>query len=297
MKKIFIYIVVVFVLFSCEKEVTVDLPRAEDKLVVEGVIEQGNNPYVILTKNASYFDPVDSNTITDMLVMDAKITVSDGTTTDSLILTFDPFQLPFFKYVGNNMIGEAGKTYSLKIETEGKTYTAKTTIPYPVKLDSCKFKEIADPEDSIGVVWIYFTDPDTLGNYYRGYTKVLGKDNVFTHPSSSVYDDRLVNGQRIEFTLTKGWDPAQGDDVFDDDDTFPWWSFIRGDNVVVKLSSMDAESYTVLYSIEVQMATDGNPFASPTTAKTNISGNALGFWCGYGIDMDTIIFNDNYIID
>lgn len=283
---------------SCEKEITLDLPASGDKLVVEGVIEQGMYSYVILTKNSSYFDAVDSNSIFDMLVMNAVVIVSCGTETDTLSLSFDPYQLPYIKYKGSKIIGEVGKTYNLTIFYDGKKYTSSTTIPNPVPLDSVKMKYVAEPEDSIGLVWIFFKDPDSLGNYYRGYSKTLGLDSVYVHPYKSVYDDRIVNGQKIEFTITRGWDPAQGEEYFgEEDDKFPWWSYKLGDKIVVKLCSMDAEHYDFWYSIEQQMATDGNPFSSPTTARTNIKGGALGVWGGYGVYLDTIIFDENSVIE
>lgn len=300
MRKKIIYLIFAFsgiLFFSCEKEITLDLPESEDKLVVEGIIEQGKHPYVILTKNSSYFDPVDSNTIMDMLVLDAIVTVSDGQVVDSLNLSFDIYQLPYIKYTGSEIIGEAGKTYTLNITYGGKNYSAVTSIPFPVELDSVRIKYLEQPEDSIGLVWIYFVDPDSLGNYYRGYTKTLGKDSVFVHPYKSVYDDRIANGKKIEFAITRGWDPMQGSEFFEDEDPkFPWWSFIFGEKIVVKLCSMDAEHYDFWYSTEQQMATDGNPFATPTSVRTNISGGALGIWGGYGVSVDTIIFNQDYII-
>ena len=201
MKSIIKYIIssiVILLLFSCEKEVTLDLPQAEDKIVIEGTIEQGQYPYVIITRNSAYFEPVDTNTIMDMLVTDAIVVVSDGEQTDSLQLSINPFVLPYFMYIGNTIKGEVGKSYSLIVKHEGKTYSANAFIPPPIPLDSLKFKYVQEPQDSIGLVWIYFQDPDTLGNFYRGYTKTLNKDKTFVHPYSSVSDDLFANGKTDE---------------------------------------------------------------------------------------------------
>ena len=43
----------------------------QDKLVVEGVIEPGYPPYLILTRNQGYFDPIDANTYNNLFVTDA----------------------------------------------------------------------------------------------------------------------------------------------------------------------------------------------------------------------------------
>ncbi len=292
-----ILIVSLLMLLSCEKEITLDLPQTTEKIVIEGTIEQGEYPRVIITKNASYFAPVDSNTIVNMLVLDAKVTVSDGDQTDSLHLSFNPFVLPYVMYTGSTIKGEAGKTYTLKVTVDEKTYTAQTYIPPPVSLDSTRFKYIKEPADSIGMIWIYFQDPDTLGNFYRAYTKTLNKDYTFVHPYSSVSDDLFANGKQISFALNRGWDPAQGQEYFNDEGTFPWWAFITGETVVIKFCTLDATHYDFWYSVETQMATDGNPFASPTSVRTNIKGGAIGVWGGYGVYYDTITIENNTIIN
>ena len=74
------YILMVFIsslLFSCEKEIDVDLPRPEEKLVVEGVVETGAFPYVVLSKTSPYFDPTDVESVANSYVSEATITLSD----------------------------------------------------------------------------------------------------------------------------------------------------------------------------------------------------------------------------
>jgi len=107
--------------------------------------------------------------VPDVIDTNAFVTVSDGSQIDTLELSFDYFRMPFVMYKGNKIKGEAGKTYNLKVISSEKTYTASTTIPPPVELDSVRYKYIKEPEDSIGMVWIYFQDPPELGNFYRGY--------------------------------------------------------------------------------------------------------------------------------
>ena len=67
--RIYIFIISLL-LFSCQEEITLDLPQSEDKIVVEGSIENGFPPYVILTKNQGYFDEIDSETYNNLFVND-----------------------------------------------------------------------------------------------------------------------------------------------------------------------------------------------------------------------------------
>jgi len=276
--------------FSCEKEITIDIPQPETKIVIEGAIEEGQYPWVFISKNSPYFEPVDSAVIANLLVWDAKVTVTNGIITDSLHISLDPYSFPYIKYIGSTIIGEVGKTYQLKVEANGKTYTASTSILPAVHLDSLKFKPDIN-QDTLGYIWIYLVDPDTLGNYYRVFTKIIGRDHVFLHPYPSVIDDKFFNGQFSEYSLDNGRNPLE-DNLYDDNGKdsagVPRWYFRRGQTVVVKLCAIDAFHYDFWYSIEQQFITDGNPFASPISARTNINGGALGVWGGYGIFLDTI---------
>ena len=61
-----------------------------------------------------------------------------------------------------------------------------------------------------------------------------------------------------------------------------------GDTVVIKLSKMDRNVYEFLEKKYTQLATAGNPFATPTNIPNNISGGALGVWAGFSPSFDTL---------
>ncbi len=286
-----LYAFIFIIVFSgCEKEITVDLPQPESKIVIESAIEEGQYAWAFITRTAAYFARVDSSIIMNMIVTNATVVVSDGIVNDTLQLTIDPYTFPYLKYVGSIIKGEAGKQYWLTVHVEGKTYTAVTTIPNSVPFDSLKFKPDKN-QDSLGFIWIYLRDPDTLGNYYRGFTKVLGKDSVFLHPYPSVTDDRFFNGQTVEYQLYRGRNPLE-DNLYNDNGLdsagVARWYFRKGETVVVKVAQIDAKHYSFWYSIEQQFMTDGNPFASPITIRSNIQGGAIGVWGGYGVYIDTL---------
>ena len=295
-----LFTIFIFSFVSCEKDITVDLPKPEEKIVLEGIIENNQYPYLFVTKNTAYFDKVDTNTLVNMIVIDsnAVITVTHDNIVDTMHLVFDFNNIIPIKYQGN-IKGEVGKTYKLSATIYGKTYTATTTIPTPIPLDSVKFKLRfpGTPDDSTGFLWMYATDPDTLGNFYRLFSKTLGKDNVFVHPYSSVADDQYFNGQSVEYQIYRGYNPATGEESDQTKEDVPRWVFLKGETVVLKFCSLDVEHYNFWYSIELQNAADGNPFASPVTVKTNIKGGALGVWGGYGAAFDTVYIDNSIIIN
>lgn len=290
MKKLLNLLLISTVLMACEKEITVDMPTPESKVVVEAAIEEGQYAWAFITKTAAYFAPVDSAIIMNMIVKNATVIVSDGVISDTMHLSFDPYTFPYLKYVGSKIIGQAGKAYELIITVEGNTYHAKTTIPNAVALDSLKFKPDIN-QDTLGFIWLYLKDPDTLGNYYRAFTKIIGKDSVFLHPYPSVVDDRFFNGQKAEYQLFRGRNPLEDNNYNPqglDSAGVARWYFKAGETVVVKIAQIDNEHYRFWYSMEQQFMTDGNPFATPTSLKTNIEGGAIGVWGGYGVFIDTL---------
>ncbi|MBI5219288.1 MAG: DUF4249 domain-containing protein [Bacteroidia bacterium] len=293
MKRLYIYILVLLCVFwqACEKDITVDLPKPDRSIVIEGAIESGRFPWITVTKNTPFFEPIDSAALMNMIVLNAFITVTDGIIKDTLHLMLDMNLVPPYKYVGSKIRGEALKKYSLYVRVDGKEYTATTTIPNPVILDSLRFR-LRNPEanDSIGYLWIFFKDPDSLGNNYRIFTKTLGKDSVFVHPYGSVADDQLINGKRVEYTVYRGRNPniQRNPDEEPNPHQAPNWAFITGEKAVIKFCSIDKEHFLFWKTVEQQMMSDGNPFSSPTTVITNIKGGALGIWGGYGVFLDTL---------
>jgi hypothetical protein len=284
-KSLLFFVALLF--FSCEKNITVDLPVPEQKIVVEGYIETGEKATVTLTKTAAFFAPVDSASLLSYLVTNAVVTVSDGTTSEQLMLTIDTSQyIPVF-YKSQTLIGQEGKTYTLTIVVDGKTLTAVTTIPHAVALDSVWYKE-QEGRDSLGFAWAHLTDPDSLGNCYRWFAKRIGKDKRFLAPIGSVFEDKFINGKSFDFAYNRGSEP----NTYDNEDENSRGYFSLGDTIAVKFCTIDRAHFNFWRIEEVQVSNNGNPFAAPAPIPTNINGG-IGIWGGYAATYDTIIATDN----
>ena len=61
--------------FSCEKTIDLNINSQGSQLVVEGYIQQAYPAYVFLTQSQGYFEPVDSNTLNNISVDNAKVFV------------------------------------------------------------------------------------------------------------------------------------------------------------------------------------------------------------------------------
>lgn len=285
MKKTVPYLFLLAVLaVSCEKEISLDLPEVEQKIVVDGGISTGEPAAVTLTWSAGYFDPIDSASLANYVITSALVTVTDGILTDTLTLSVD-FNRPIpILWIGSNVIGQVGRTYSLKVVADGKTVTSATTIPAPVPLDSVWFKpEI--PGDSLGFAWARLTDPVGYGNGYRWYTKRLNEDPAFLAPYGSTFDDHFVEGRSFDFAYNR---PAPRSSTAPDDNDFRRGYFITGDIVVVKFCAIGQAEANFFRTYEAEVSNNGNPFAAPGVIESNVNGG-LGVFCGYSPSYDTIL--------
>jgi hypothetical protein len=272
-------------LSGCEKDIDVELPIVEHKVVVEGSIENDELPLVFLTRSIGYFEALDSADLINQLVLDAVVTVSDGVDTDTLELTFNPSIFPPIFYKGRWLKGEAGKSYALQVIADGKVLTAVTSIPEPVQLDSLWFK-VEPGMDSLGWAWGHLTDPPVLGNAYRWFARRIGKDSRFIAPLGSVFEDKFINGKSFDFAYNRG---SEQNSEANDDHNEERGFFKIGDTVEVKFCSIDKAHFEFWRSAETEIFSNGNPFASPSTIRSNIKGGGLGVWGGYGAAFHSFI--------
>lgn len=275
---------------SCEKNITVEIPKAEPQIVVEGYIETGKNPYVILSNTLPFFGSVSTLNLLQNTIKGATVTVDNGTTIDTLK---DFFNLGV--YFTTSMTGEAGKSYALRILVNGKVLTATTFIPQTVALDSVWFK-VDGSHDSLGYAWAHLTDPGTPGDCYRWFAQRINhyeygdeagkiKDTLFIAPLGSVFDDKFINGKSFDFGYNRGAYPnSQKDDDNNDERGY----FKRGDTIAVKFCTIDRAHFEFWRTEETQVGNNGNPFGSPAPVLSNIHGG-LGIWGGYNATFDTII--------
>lgn len=276
---------------SCEKEITVDLPRPEIQVVVEGYIFEGERPYVMLSKNAGYFDAIDSAALANSVIYDALVVVSDGTNADTL--TFQPAnESPVkFAYVKQTptVIGQAGKTYSLFVIANGDTVTSTTTIISSPPIDSLRWKVFEDPADSFGLVWIYFKDPGIDERGYRLFSKrtsQLPKRNDRIFRPNTLLSNKIFKGQNYYFGIGRPDKYASGlsQDNYDHADKK---RYRLGDTVNIRLCSIDLPAYNFIFTVEQSLHANG-PFAAPNNVVSNIN-NGLGCFIGYGVSQQQIV--------
>ena len=281
---------VCIVLSACEKSVNFNLKEAEDVLVVDATIENGQPPVVVLTKSLNYFSTLDQSLLQNLYVHNAVITISNGTLSHRLkeYGISNPWAFSAYYYsidssvLATAFLGELNTTYTMKIEVDGKIYNTSTTIPpLSKKADSLWWKKAPFQEDTTKVVlMVKATDPPGLGNYVRYFTKK--NSERFWPGENSVFDDQFVDGTTYELQVDPGVDRTK--DIKADSNYFK-----RGDTVTLKLSNIDKASYKFWNTWEFAYQSIGNPFSQPNKVLGNIDNGALGAFYGYGSSFKTII--------
>lgn len=315
MKKYSFFSLILILLASisaCSKEVKIDIPGFKEQLVVDGSIETGMPPIVILSRSKDIYSPTNIDAYISSFVTDAHVFVSDGTNeyelnllcsdnlppgTEDIIsgyLGITPEQLSQFNICAytsfNSAIwGQIGKTYHLRIVYEDKEYNGTTEILQPHALDSTWWKE---ENSNPGWGFSYGKLTDLTGTYdaYKWEVKriktVDGEpiDNSYKTPFSGVFDDEFFDGKTFNFTYEN---PFTVDDLEIEKANRGRYKY--GDTVAIKFSKIDKGTFDFLFSKMAQQMSSGNPFASPMNVKTNLSGGCLGVWAGYSPSFDTLI--------
>lgn len=252
---------------------TSNLDDFEYKLVVEGWIKEGEVPYIILTQTKPLLSNIDSTSIEDMVVRWAKVSVSDGEKTEVLTGRIDKNYFPPFIYRGNQLLGEAGKTYTLKVEYSGREWTAQTTIPASVPLTGL-IPELS-ANDTLYSIEATFTDPADEKNYYKLFTKVLHKNTRFLSSLMGNFDDNLFNGQSMNITVNQGIDQRRLKNFES--------HFNIHDTVLIQFCTLPEFGFRYWTAYENELINGQNPFfPANQNLPTNIGNGGVGIWCGYG---------------
>ncbi len=114
---------------GCKKVIDLNLRDAESQIIITGEINNHRGPYTIKISRSVTFS---SDNIFPP-VRNAFVTITGNGTTDTLS------EVNPGEYLTRKIEGKPGKNYSLLVAIEGKIFTAKSTMPMPVKFDSLSF--------------------------------------------------------------------------------------------------------------------------------------------------------------
>lgn len=260
-------------MISCTKDDLSKQISLESKVVVEGWIEEDDYAQVLLSSSIPVTDVIDTTNVLNHVIRSAKITISDGESSEVLRVKNDKNRVPPFVYYGTVLKGEAGKEYSLKIEYLNRIIEAVTTIPKSVDLKSAEYIK-KSAKDTTGYVFVKFDDPLGDKNYYQIATKIDAEEPVFVPALYGNLDDKNFSSSAISLQINRGIL------LFPKTKFLPY--FADGDLIHVKLRTQNKEALDFWNSWQNEIVNSQNPiYPSNTSLKSNIKGG-IGIWAGYG---------------
>lgn len=250
------------------------LPCATPQMVVEGWIEYDRHPFVRVTttvpvsKDYMAYDSLDSYVLSN-----ADVTISDGNKTVKLMSLYSQRYSPPFIFTTDDIVGTAGKSYTLTVDCGDYHASAVTTVPQPVAVDSCRV-EAVESNDTLFHIRVFMTFPQGHETYYKFFTREMNGQKLREYypsylgvfSSGMAADGVFVNRGRYNMDTESSYTPY----------------FTRGTTVRFKAAHIDSVAYDYWRRFE-----DAANFSRiPTlSGDYSLSGNvagALGYWFGYG---------------
>lgn len=253
-----------FLLSGCSKEIQLDIPEYEPKMVLEFYLEDNKSLNCLLQESINFTD-----TSRFKLIDNALIVLSYNGTKDTLANRFN-FDLKFekfYNYHNPKIIQlEPNVEYEVYVrDTRGREMRGRTRLMASVPIDTLTYNFNSKNKASVGLV---FNDN---GNTKSNYRIVAYKDD-FIVKQDSIWDitfsDLLFNGKQFSFYTGYAYDP--------------------GDTVTSRLYHLTDEHNNFRESVSNAQSSNGNPFGQPANIISNVSG-------GLGV-FTTVIYTEKKIV-
>jgi hypothetical protein len=249
-------ILVLSVAFSaCRKEITLDLENESNKVVIEATVTEGQGPHIVKLTRSVGFDA--SNTFP--AISNATVTLSDDLGNSEQLIETAPGI-----YTTASLVGSQERTYELNVEVDGTTYSARTSMPVSVPLNTLLIDSFPAFGIHSRVIVPGYMDPAGVANYYRFVVVVNGeKQDGITLQNDRFTDGNVVlqplfvNGLELEI----------------------------GDVVHVSMECIAPDVYDYFFSVTQNI----DNAATPADPASNISGGALGYFSVRTVSSQTVV--------
>ena len=237
---------------SCTKVIDIDLNSGDPKIVVEGFVTEGETVHTVTITRTLNFDEDQAFPTID----NAIVTITDDQGTTQILTPMGQG-----KYETAAYLGVSGRTYTITATVDGATFTASSTIPQIVEIDSLYVQTFMFGPTVINTLVPARYDQAGVANYYQ----------------FNIYD----NGVRVEGINLM-------DDQFTDGnyDVQPLFGgeLETGDTAVVEMFGIDKPVYKYFYALaqNTQGATPANP-------TSNFTGGCLGYFSARTRDVKSVI--------
>ena len=251
---------ILLLLCSCQKVVTLKLNNAPPQLIIEGNVTDGLQPDTVkIMRSVNFYADNSFPTVSG-----AAVTISDNAGVTDHLTEASPGV-----YITHTLRGKPGNTYNLSVVVNDSTYTAASTMPQVVPLDSVTFRSSNRFNRSQINAVANFQDPPGVKNYYRFQEYING--TPFTK-DIFVFDDRLSDGKYIEYELDM-------DSIY----------LYAGDQLKVDMYCVEQKDFDYFFQLLRSAGTGTfNTNASPANPSTNISNGAYGYFSAHTVRSKTV---------
>ena len=251
-----IFFLMILGFISCESEIDIDIKDSESQIVIEANISTFiDDSKVKISKSLNLDDGLPYPTVNGALV-----TITNNNTAEVFILSETESGI----YKNPYLIGVDEHNYILDIIIEEETYTASSTIPQIVVLESLvQIGEVSDSnggggpggqnrsDRNIAEIIPVYNDPIEFTNYYQFV--VTRNDTILSN--IFIQRDYAFNGLKNSKSLKI--------------------EAIKDDILKIDMQCIDEAVYNYLLGLSKNIHQSS---ATPTNPDSNISNNALGYF-------------------
>lgn len=253
---------------ACEEVIQLDVEQAAPVYIFEGLItNQFKQHYIKIGKSVTFYETGGNGKISNALV---EVTDSEGNT-----WSFKE-QEPGLYLSEEEFAGKIGRTYKMKVEVDGRTFTAEDHLYYVEPIDT--LVAFIDEEER--------ADPSVEGEYWDFLTFLIEPQETEDYYLANFFR----NSERLDFA---------GEEIYVFNDfgiseevngvTSPSY-FAAGDTARVEWYSLSREAYLFYTSLYENLTSDGGVFdGQPSNASTNISDGALGLFQTSAVDIREVV--------
>lgn len=237
-----------FLLSGCSKEIQLDIPEYEPKMVLEFYLEDNKSLNCLLQESINFTDTARFSLINNALIVLSYNGIRDTLTNK---FNFDLKFEKFYNYHNPKIIQlEPNVKYEVYVrDTRGREMRGRTRLMASVPIDTLTYNFNSKNKASVGLA---FNDNGSTKNNYR---IVAFKDDLVVKQDSIwdiTFSDLLFNGKQFSFYTGYAYDP--------------------GDTVTSRLYHLTDEHNNFTESVSNAQSSNGNPFGQPTNIISNLIG-------------------------
>lgn len=246
---------------SCQKVIDLKTASAAPQIVIEGnLTDEYGDQEVVISRSVPF---TSTNTFPPVTGATVFFTDSTGHTYPLPEVAPGTYRItPFF--------GKHGQTYSLTVTSGGITYTATSTMPQLVKLDSVTAKINSFGKSDLRTIVVNYQDPINEVNQYRYVLFING------HEAGTIFadDDNFTNGRYVKRDLFQN-----GTDIH------------HNDTATVEMQCIDKNMFKYWFSLEQQQGNGPGGGTAPSNPPSNFNNNALGYFSAHTTQVKSIVVN------